>query len=97
MSEICLRGLMGPNSQGPLLRQRRALAHVPQGGVGGDTGDLVVSSMDFRPIPLDDETTTLLSEDAVHSLLHLISNTGAAIECRLLSVLVGLTGVSVLH
>ncbi|KAF3331915.1 U-box domain-containing protein 44-like protein [Carex littledalei] len=34
---------------------------------------------------------TLLSEDVVHSLLHLISNTGPAIECRLLQVLVGLT------
>ncbi|KAJ4806198.1 U-box domain-containing protein 43 [Rhynchospora pubera] len=34
---------------------------------------------------------TLLSEDVVHSLLHLISNTGPAIECRLLQVLVGMT------
>ncbi|RLN08862.1 U-box domain-containing protein 44-like [Panicum miliaceum] len=45
---------------------------------------------------LDAETAgvgeTLLSEDVLHSLLHLISNTGPAIECKLLSVLVGLTG-----
>ncbi|KAI4974891.1 hypothetical protein ZWY2020_048498 [Hordeum vulgare] len=34
---------------------------------------------------------TLLSEDVVHSLLHLISNTGPAVECKLLNVLVGLT------
>ncbi|CAN6245480.1 unnamed protein product [Urochloa humidicola] len=47
---------------------------------------------DFRSIPLDDETgETLVSEDVVHSLLHLISNTGPAIECKLLTVLVGLT------
>jgi hypothetical protein len=38
---------------------------------------------------------TLLSEDVVHSLLHLISNTGPAIECRLLQVLVGLTDSAV--
>jgi DNA-binding transcriptional ArsR family regulator len=53
--------------------------------------NLVASGVDFRSIPLDDQTT-LLSEDVVHSLLHLISNTGPAIECSLLNVLVGLTG-----
>ncbi|CAL4967817.1 unnamed protein product [Urochloa decumbens] len=48
---------------------------------------------DFGSIPLDDETgETLVSEDVVHSLLHLISNTGPAIESKLLTVLVGLTG-----
>ncbi|CAN6232789.1 unnamed protein product [Urochloa humidicola] len=48
---------------------------------------------EFRSIPIDDETgETLVSEDVVHSLLHLISNTGPAIECKLLTVLVGLTG-----
>uniref|UniRef100_A0A0E0KH07 RING-type E3 ubiquitin transferase n=1 Tax=Oryza punctata TaxID=4537 RepID=A0A0E0KH07_ORYPU len=62
--------------------------------------NLVASGADFRSIPLDDEDDdgagrgrrrTLLSEDVVHSLLHLISNTGPAIGCRLLSVLAGLT------
>jgi hypothetical protein len=54
--------------------------------------NLVASGASFRSIRLDDkETTTLLSEDVVHSLLHLISNTGPAIECKLLNVLVGLT------
>ncbi|OEL21789.1 U-box domain-containing protein 44 [Dichanthelium oligosanthes] len=55
--------------------------------------NLVASGADFRSIPLDAESgETLLSEDVVHSLLHLISNTGPAIECKLLNVLVGLTG-----
>ncbi|TVT97711.1 hypothetical protein EJB05_57031, partial [Eragrostis curvula] len=63
--------------------------------------NLVASGADFRSIPLlllreeeddKDTTTTLLSEEVVHSLLHLISNTGPAIECKLLNVLVGLTG-----
>ncbi|KAF0923779.1 hypothetical protein E2562_006737 [Oryza meyeriana var. granulata] len=58
--------------------------------------NLVASGADFRSIPLDDDgcrgrRRTLLSEDVVHSLLHLISNTGPAIGCRLLSVLAGLT------
>ncbi|KAL6591274.1 hypothetical protein ACP70R_049777 [Stipagrostis hirtigluma subsp. patula] len=55
--------------------------------------NLVASGADLRSIPLDDDKgTTLLSEEVVHSLLHLISNTGPAIECKLLNVLVGLTG-----
>jgi hypothetical protein len=55
--------------------------------------NLVASGAAFRSIPVDDESgDTLVSEDVVHSLLHLISNTGPAIECKLLSVLVGLTG-----
>uniref|UniRef100_A0A0E0D461 RING-type E3 ubiquitin transferase n=1 Tax=Oryza meridionalis TaxID=40149 RepID=A0A0E0D461_9ORYZ len=65
--------------------------------------NLVASGADFRSIPLDDDEDddgggggrgrrrTLLSEDVVHSQLHLISNTGPAIGCRLLSVLAGLT------
>ncbi|EMS66087.1 U-box domain-containing protein 44 [Triticum urartu] len=54
--------------------------------------NLVASGASFRSIPLDDAgTQTLLSEDVVHSLLHLISNTGPAVECKLLNVLVGLT------
>ncbi|XP_062220874.1 U-box domain-containing protein 24-like [Phragmites australis] len=54
--------------------------------------NLVASGANFRSIPLDESGQTLLSEDVVHSLLHLISNTGPAIECKLLNVLVGLTG-----
>jgi hypothetical protein len=54
--------------------------------------NLVASGASFRSIPLDESGETLLSEEMVHSLLHLISNTGPAIECKLLNVLVGLTG-----
>ncbi|KAG8061978.1 hypothetical protein GUJ93_ZPchr0003g17175 [Zizania palustris] len=56
--------------------------------------NLVTSGADFRSTPIDDDDgsrRTLLSEDVVHSLLHLISNTGPAIGCKLLSVLAGLT------
>ncbi|VAI52275.1 unnamed protein product [Triticum turgidum subsp. durum] len=54
--------------------------------------NLVASGASFRSIPLDDAgRQTLLSEDVVHGLLHLISNTGPAVECKLLNVLVGLT------
>ncbi|KAL5209019.1 hypothetical protein ABZP36_004642 [Zizania latifolia] len=56
--------------------------------------NLVASGADFRSIPIDDDGSgrrTLLSEDVVHSLLHLISNTGTAIGCKLLSVLASLT------
>lgn len=56
--------------------------------------NLVASGAGIRSIPLDDDQSskrTLLSEDVVHSLLYLISNTGPAIECKLLNVLVGLT------
>ncbi|KAG1359503.1 U-box domain-containing protein 44-like [Cocos nucifera] len=53
--------------------------------------NVVASSADFEAIPLDDDNQTLVSEDIVHNLLHLISNTGPAIECKLLQVLVGLT------
>uniref|UniRef100_A0A0D9VX27 RING-type E3 ubiquitin transferase n=1 Tax=Leersia perrieri TaxID=77586 RepID=A0A0D9VX27_9ORYZ len=57
---------------------------------------VAVSGADFRSIPLNDDDDgrrqrTLLSEDVVHSLLHLISNTGPTIGCKLLSVLAGLT------
>ncbi|CAA6658513.1 unnamed protein product [Spirodela intermedia] len=53
--------------------------------------DIVASGADFVAIPLGDERQTLVSEGVVHNLLHLISNTGPAIECKLLQVLVGLT------
>lgn len=53
--------------------------------------NIVASGADFESIPLGDERQTLVSEGTVHNLLHLISNTGPAIECKLLQVLVGLT------
>ncbi|CAM8917319.1 unnamed protein product [Rhodiola kirilowii] len=46
---------------------------------------------DFDKIPVGPGRQTLVSEDIVHNLLHLISNTGPAIECKLLQVLEGLT------
>ncbi|ONK55986.1 uncharacterized protein A4U43_C10F2970 [Asparagus officinalis] len=53
--------------------------------------NVVSSGADFESIPLDYDRQTLVSEDVVHNLLHLISNTGPAIEGKLLQVLVGLT------
>jgi hypothetical protein len=53
--------------------------------------NVVTSGYDFDSIPVGPEDQTLVSEDTVHNLLHLISNTGPAIECKLLQVLVGLT------
>ncbi|XP_010266222.1 PREDICTED: U-box domain-containing protein 44-like [Nelumbo nucifera] len=56
--------------------------------------NVVSSSYDFDSIPVGPDHQTLVSEDIVHNLLHLISNTGPAIECKLLQVLVGLTSSS---
>ncbi|CAL9044386.1 unnamed protein product [Musa banksii] len=56
--------------------------------------NIVSSGADFESIPLDQDHRTLVSEDIVHNLLHLISNTGPAIECKLLQILVGLTSSS---
>ncbi|PKI55099.1 U-box domain-containing protein 44-like [Punica granatum] len=53
--------------------------------------NIVNSGIDFDSIPVGSDHQTLVSEDIIHSLLHLISNTGPAIECKLLQVLVGLT------
>lgn len=53
--------------------------------------NIVTSGCDFDSIPIGPNHQTLVSEDIVHNLLHLISNTGPAIECKLLQVLVGLT------
>ncbi|KAJ3681973.1 hypothetical protein LUZ60_014546 [Juncus effusus] len=53
--------------------------------------NLVAYGVDFEAIPLDQNRHTLVSEEIVHNLLYLISNTGPAIECKLLQVLVGLT------
>ncbi|KAJ6823338.1 U-box domain-containing protein 44-like [Iris pallida] len=56
--------------------------------------NVVSSGADFEAIPLDHDNQTLVSEDIVHNLLHLVSNTGPAIACKLLQVLVGLTSSS---
>ncbi|KAH0974465.1 hypothetical protein GBA52_016364 [Prunus armeniaca] len=54
--------------------------------------NVVNSDYDFDSILVGPDHQTLVSEDIVHNLLHLISNTGPAIESKLLQVLVGLTG-----
>ncbi|XP_020572397.1 U-box domain-containing protein 44-like [Phalaenopsis equestris] len=56
--------------------------------------NIVASGACFESTPLDQGQQTLVSEDIVHNLLHLISNTGPAIQCQLLQVLVGLTSSS---
>uniref|UniRef100_A0ACD5YJ32 Uncharacterized protein n=1 Tax=Avena sativa TaxID=4498 RepID=A0ACD5YJ32_AVESA len=56
--------------------------------------NVVASGANFQSIPLDKNRQTLVSEEIIHNLLHLISNTGPAIECKLLQVLVGLTSSS---
>ncbi|XP_039024399.1 U-box domain-containing protein 44-like isoform X1 [Hibiscus syriacus] len=53
--------------------------------------NVVNSGYDVDSIPIGPDHQTLVSEDNVHNLLHLISNTGPPIECELLQVLVGLT------
>ncbi|XP_071733053.1 U-box domain-containing protein 44-like [Rutidosis leptorrhynchoides] len=53
--------------------------------------NVVTSDCDFDTIPVGPNHQTLVSEDTIHNLLHLISNTGPAIEGKLLQVLVGLT------
>lgn len=45
--------------------------------------NLVASGVNFGKIPVDGDRT-LVSEDIVHSLLHLISNTSPPIQCKLL-------------
>ncbi|XP_024970635.1 U-box domain-containing protein 44-like [Cynara cardunculus var. scolymus] len=53
--------------------------------------NIVSCDCDFDSIPVGPNHQTLVSEDIIHNLLHLISNTGPSIECKLLQVLVGLT------
>lgn len=53
--------------------------------------NVVNTGYDFDIITVRPDHQTLVSEDIIHNLLHLISNTGPAIECKLLQVLVGLT------
>ncbi|PKU69240.1 U-box domain-containing protein 44 isoform X1 [Dendrobium catenatum] len=56
--------------------------------------NIVASGSGFESVLLDSDHQTLVSEDIVHNLLLLISNTGPAIECKLLQMLVGLTSSS---
>ncbi|KAK4428322.1 U-box domain-containing protein 44 [Sesamum alatum] len=53
--------------------------------------NVVNSGQDFDSLPVGPNHQTLVSEEVIHNFLHLISNTGPAIECKLLQVLVGLT------
>ncbi|KAI3783274.1 hypothetical protein L1987_42351 [Smallanthus sonchifolius] len=53
--------------------------------------NIVSSNSDFDSIPVGPNHQTLVSEEMIHNLLQLISNTGPSIECKLLQVLVGLT------
>ncbi|CAI9753340.1 unnamed protein product [Fraxinus pennsylvanica] len=53
--------------------------------------NVVNSGYDFHSVPVGSDNQTLVSEEIIHNLLHLISNTGPAIECKLLQILVGLT------
>ncbi|KAH7441646.1 hypothetical protein KP509_03G047200 [Ceratopteris richardii] len=52
--------------------------------------NIVNSGIDLEKIPIDADGNTLVSESVLHNLLHLISNTGPAIEIKLLQVLVAL-------
>ncbi|KAL6572204.1 U-box domain-containing protein 43 [Orobanche minor] len=54
--------------------------------------NIVNSGYDFDSIPVGPDHQTLVSEEIIHNLLHLIGNTGPSIECKLIQVLVGLTG-----
>ncbi|XP_023741242.1 U-box domain-containing protein 43 [Lactuca sativa] len=53
--------------------------------------NIASSDCDFDSIPVGPNHQTLVSEDILHNYLHLINNTGPAMECKLLHVLVGLT------
>ncbi|GMH04681.1 hypothetical protein Nepgr_006521 [Nepenthes gracilis] len=53
--------------------------------------NVVNSGYDFSSLIIGPGNQTLVSENNIRELLYLISNTGPAIECKLLQVLVGLT------
>lgn len=53
--------------------------------------NVVNSGHDFDSVPIGPNYLTLVSEETIHKFLHLINNTGPAIESRLLQILVGLT------
>ncbi|KAG6550122.1 hypothetical protein Mapa_008078 [Marchantia paleacea] len=52
--------------------------------------NVVSTTGEWQTTPIDSQGNTLISEQIVHNLLHLIGNTGPAIGARLLQVLVGL-------
>jgi Armadillo/beta-catenin-like repeat len=54
--------------------------------------NLVSAGVDFTAVPINDTYNTLISENTVEDLLHLVSNTGPAIQFKLLEALTGLTG-----
>lgn len=56
--------------------------------------NVVNSGHDFDSVPIGPNYQTLVSKEIIHNLLHLINNTGPAIESKLLQVLVGLTNSS---
>lgn len=56
--------------------------------------NVVNSGCNIGSVVIGPKNETLVSESTLHSLLHLISNTGPSIECKLLQVLVGLTSYS---
>ncbi|KNA18835.1 hypothetical protein SOVF_067100 [Spinacia oleracea] len=53
--------------------------------------NVVNSGYEIDSVIIGSENQTLVSEEILHNLLQLISNTGPSIECKLLQVLVGLT------
>ncbi|KAJ1691933.1 hypothetical protein LUZ63_016088 [Rhynchospora breviuscula] len=54
--------------------------------------NLVSSGVDFIAMPINDKYNTLVSENTVEDLLHLVSNTGPAIQFKLIQTLTTLTG-----
>lgn len=56
--------------------------------------NVVNSGFGFESATIDADGHTLVSESIIHNFLHLISNTGPAIEAKLLQVLVGLASSS---
>ncbi|CAO2813968.1 unnamed protein product [Amaranthus hypochondriacus] len=53
--------------------------------------NVVNSGYEIESVIIGPENQTLVSEETIHSFLHLISNTGPSIERKLLQILVGLT------
>ena len=53
--------------------------------------NVVNSGYEIDSVIIGPENQTLVSEETIHSFLHLISNTGPSIERKLLQILVGLT------
>jgi hypothetical protein len=72
--------LVGPNQVSRKLKEVSA----------STLANIVNSSGNWQTIPIDADGNTLTSKSVVHNFLQLISNTGPAIEAKLLQVLVGL-------